>query len=201
MSSIFYPVDGSTPSYGIVTDRPANPYLKWESMVQYDAAVEFGFFRNRLSGTLEVYSKKTSDLLFERPIPYTTGYATQWSNIASVRNKGLEITLNTVPVQTNTVSWSLDYNMAFNRSRVLSLGGAQELILNPSSASRCTNFGILRVGKPLGNWYGYQSAGVWRHQSEIDALPDDYSSAGIAKSNPAPRLYAPRRSEPRRNGQ
>lgn len=186
MSSIFYPVDGSTPSYGIVTDRPANPHLKWESMIQYDAAVEFGFFRNRLSGTLEVYTKKTSDLLFERPIPYTTGYATQWSNIASVRNKGLEITLNTVPVQSNTVSWSLDYNMAFNRSRVLSLGGAQELILNPSSASRCTNFGILRVGKPLGNWYGYQSAGVWRRQSEIDALPDDYSSAGIAKSNLRP---------------
>ncbi len=186
MSSSFYPVDGSTPSYGIVTDRPANTYLKWESLVQYDGALEFGFFKNRLAGTIEVYNKKTTDLLFERPIPYASGYSTQWSNIASIRNNGLEITLNTVPVQSNTVSWSLDYNMAFNRSKVLSLGGASEIILDPSSASRCTSFGILRVGLPLGNWYGYQSDGVWRYQSEIDALPDDYSSAGVAKSNLRP---------------
>ena len=183
MTSTFYPTDGSTSDFAIITDRPANWGLKWESLIQTDAAIEFGFFRDRLSGVIEVYNKETTDLLFERPVPYATGYKTQWSNIAAIRNSGLELTLNGVPVETEKVSWDLSYNMAFNKSNVRSLGGASEMLLDPASASGCTNIGILRVGKPLGNWYGYKSDGVWQSQREINELPDSYSSNGIAKSN------------------
>ncbi len=186
MSRLFYPTDGKAPQLGMVTDRPSNPYLKWESLLQYDGAIEFALFKSRLTGTVEAYYKKTSDLLFDQPELYSLGYANQWSNIASIANKGLEITLGVVPLRTNKVSWNIDYNMAFNRSKVLSLGGASELILDPQSSSRCTNFGILRVGKPLGNWYGYRTDGLWTKQSQIDALPADYSSAGTAKSNLRP---------------
>lgn len=177
-----YPVNGTSSSPGFITQRPANPYLKWESNVQYDAALEFSVLDYRIGGTFEVYYKKTTDLLFEQPQLYTSGYSSQWSNVASVANKGLEISLNALAVKGNKFSWTIDYNMAFNKSKVLSLGGASELILSPGSASRCTDFGILRVGKPLGNWYGYQSDGVWTRYSDIAALPEGYQSAGKAKA-------------------
>jgi len=186
MNTLFYPTDGKTPSYGIITARPGNRYLKWESSVQYNSGIDFALYRSRLTGTVEFYYKKTTDLLFEQPVPYSSGYATQYGNIASVANRGVEITLGGTPVRTNSVTWSIDYNIAFNRTKVLSLGGASELVLNPNSASRCTNFGILRVGQPLGNWYGYQDRGVWRLQSEIDALPPGYSSAGTDKATLRP---------------
>ena len=186
MQRVLYPIDGQNPGYGIWTTRPANPDLKWESTIQYNAGVDFGFFKNRLTGTVEIFYKQIRDLLFEQPVPYSQGYEKQWSNIASVDNKGLEITLKGIAVNRKNVFWSIDYNMTFLRSKVLSLGGASELILTPQSSAMSTNFGILRVGKPLGNWYGYQTAGIWRHQSQIDALPDNYSSIGVSKDNMRP---------------
>lgn len=176
MSRVLYPEDGSNAGYGIGTDRPENFDLKWESSVQYDGALDFGFFNNRLSGTVELYYKQTRDLLFEQPQMSHFGYNTSWSNIASVDNKGLEITLNGLIVSARKVNWRISANIAFNRTKVRSLGGANEMILSPGSASECTNFGILRVGLPLGNWYGYRTDGVWKSQREIDALPDTYAS-------------------------
>ena len=186
MSRVLYPEDGSNPSYGIGTDRPQNPNLKWESSIQSDAAIDFGLFNNRLSGTVELYYKLTEDLLFEQPQMSHLGYNTSWSNIASIANKGLEVTLNGVILSTRKVNWRASMNMAFNRSKVRSLGGAPEMILNPGSASECTNFGILRVGKPLGNWYGYLTDGVWKSQSEIDALPEGYMSLVTTRDNMRP---------------
>lgn len=186
MSSTFYPVDGNTSDFGVTTDRPANGYLKWESQTLYNVGLDFGFFQNRLSGTIEAYYKLTSDLLIERPVPYSSGYSTQWCNMSSIANKGIEITLNAVPYSSKDFTQSFSYNMSFNRSKVLDLGGASEMILSPSSASRCVDFGILRVGLPLGNWYGYKSDGVFQSQAEIDALPAGYASVGVAKSSLQP---------------
>ena len=186
LSSTYYPEDGSNPLYAVLVDRPENNYLKWESQTLYNVGLDFGFFKNKLSGSVEAYYKLTSDLLIERPVPYASGYASQWCNMSSIVNKGLEFTVNAVPVSTKDFALSLSYNMAFNRSEVLDLGGASEMILNPSSASRCTNFGILKVGMPLGNWYGYISDGVYKTQTEIDALPEGFSSAGVAKSSLRP---------------
>lgn len=178
----FYPEDGSNPSYGVVVARPGNQYLRWETSIQYDAGVDFGFFNNRLSGTIDLYRKETKDLLFEQPIPYSTGYAFIWSNIAKLRNNGMELSINAVPIPSkNSFSWNVSYNMSFNRSKILDMGGASELILNPGSASGSSNFAILRVGESLGSWFGYKTDGLYRSQSEIDALPDNYSSAGITK--------------------
>lgn len=186
MSRVLYPEDGRSPGYGIGTDRPENPNLKWESSIQYDGAIDFGFFDNRLSGTVELYYKQTRDLLFEQPQMAHLGYNTSWSNIASIDNKGLEITLNGLIVSSNKVNWRASMNMAFNRTKVRSLGGASEMILSPGSASECTNFGILQVGKPLGNWYGYRTDGVWQSQREIDALPKDYTSLVTVRDNMRP---------------
>lgn len=186
MSRLLYPEDGSNPNYGISTDRPANTNLKWEASVQYDTALDFGLFNNRLSGTVEFYLKKTQDLLFEQPQMNHFGYNSSWTNIASIDNKGVEITLNGLILSKSKMSLRTSLNLAFNRTKVRSLGGASEMILSPNSASECTNFGVLRVGLPLGNWYGYQTDGVWQSQRDIDVLPETYVSLVNTRDNMRP---------------
>jgi len=179
-----YPFNGSDEVVGHYTMRSANPDLKWESSIQTNAGLDFGFWNNRLSGTVDLYLKQTRDLLMQMPVLASTGYTTQWSNIAAVNNKGLEITLSGICVKTKLFQWTSDFNMAFNRSLVKNIGGAPSMILNPSgSYGGLSNFAILQVGQPIGTWYGYQTNGLYRLQSQIDALPDGYVQLGTVKTN------------------
>ncbi|GHV00627.1 SusC/RagA family TonB-linked outer membrane protein [Bacteroidia bacterium] len=182
MTKANYPMDGLKQGLGLAATRSENPDLKWETSIQYDLGLDFGLFKNRISGTVDLYLKQTRDLLFEKQTLYSTGYSSRWSNIAAVDNRGLEITLRGMIVRGRKVNWSANYNMAFNRSRVKSLGEKDYMILNPNSPLSISNYAILQQGLPFGNWYGYQTDGVWRSQAEIDALPDHYSSIGVAKS-------------------
>ena len=185
-----YPIDGESSSLGMSVNRIANKGLKWETSTQYDAGLDFGIFKNRLSGTVDVYYKRTRDLLFTQKIPYASGYTQRWSNLGAVDNKGLEITLNWTVLSRriskgNKFEWSMSYNMSFNRSKVISLGEDTEMFLNPG-VSDLGNIAKLEVGKPIGCWYGYTIDGVFRHQSQIDALPSDYEQNGTTKDMLAP---------------
>lgn len=163
-----YPMDGTSPSLGLVAQRTRNPELKWELSTQYDAGVDMGFFDNRLTLILDVYLKKTHDLLLQESIPSYTGYTTRWTNRGKIDNRGLELSLNAVPVDGKRFKWNTAFNISFNRSKVVYIAESGWMVLN-SSAGGASNFGILREGRPIGLWYGYKEDGVYRSQSEIDA--------------------------------
>ena len=149
------------------------------------AGLDLGLFGNRLTATVDLYYKQTRDLLLVESIPAYTGYTTRWSNVGAVDNKGLEISLAAAVVDYKDFKWNSSYNMSFNRSEVKNLGERNEMILSATGPS-ASDFGLLRVGLPIGTWYGYETDGLFRTQAEIDALPNEYVSLGLEKSKIEP---------------
>jgi TonB-dependent starch-binding outer membrane protein SusC len=139
---------------GIFPTQLKNPDLGWESTAQIDFGIDYGFFKGRISGEIDYYIKKTSDLLLDIPIPETSGYATQLQNIGSVQNKGVEFIINTNNL-TGAFTWNTNFNISLNKNKVLNLGG-QDLI--DDGSARYMN--VLKVGEPIGVFYGAEYAGV-----------------------------------------
>jgi TonB-dependent starch-binding outer membrane protein SusC len=139
---------------GLVPTQIRNPNLGWESTQQVDFGVDYGFFKNRISGEIDYYIKKTKDLLLDVPVPATSGYSTQIQNIGSVQNKGFEFIINTNNL-TGKFTWNTSLNFSLNKNEVTNLGG-QDII--DAGSARYMN--VVKVGQPIGVFYGAEYAGV-----------------------------------------
>ena len=138
-----------------------NPELTWETTYTHNLGLDFSFFQSRLSGSVEVYQNDTKNLLINFPIP-GSGYDSQYQNIGSTRNRGVELTLNAPIVSKKDFSLNIGGNIAYNQNRVTSLGGLESIMAQSYWAS--TEIGddyIVQVGQPLGNMYGYVSDGMY----------------------------------------
>ena len=138
-----------------------NPDLTWETTYTHNLGLDFSFFQSRLSGSIEVYQNDTKNLLINFPIP-GSGYDSQYQNIGSTRNRGVELTLNAPIVSKKDFSLNIGGNIAYNQNRVTSLGGLESIRAQSYWAS--TEIGddyIVQVGQPLGNMYGYVSDGMY----------------------------------------
>lgn len=167
---------GGTTATGFAPNRLPNDQLGWETTVQYNAGIDVGFFDNRLSVSIDAYQKKTRDLLLNVEIPWTSGQTSSLQNFGSVSNKGLELTASSKNL-TGALSWSTDANASFNRNEVLSLGnGAQSYISG--------NY-IIRVGQPLGSFYGTVTDGIL--QTGEEHAKGRFT--GNAAPKPGDRLY------------
>lgn len=152
---------------GVGTSRIANPDLKWEKTAQFDAGLELGLLQNRISLEGDIYYRKTTDMLLDQPLPRSSGYASIRKNIGSMENKGLELTLNTVNVSTKNFSWNTTFNISMNRNKVLSLATPAPIYSgNPNFLS---NTGIIKVGEPVGSFYGLVRLGVWTEAERKEA--------------------------------
>ncbi|MFD2247044.1 SusC/RagA family TonB-linked outer membrane protein [Pontibacter ruber] len=154
-------------------DRPGtaqtqipNPDLKWEETKQFNVGTDIGFFNNRVNLAIDYYIKKTTDLLFNRPIPTQNGFASYASNIGSVENKGFEIALNTVNISGtgDAFNWTSDFNISFNRNKVTELYQGQDIFYGFGGNSL-----VLREGEPIGTFYGFITDGVYSTTDEIPA--------------------------------
>ncbi len=130
-----------------------NPELSWEKSAEVDFGLDFGLFNNRLTGEIDYYVKNTTDLLLDARIPGTTGYPKQTQNIGELQNKGVEFTLNSNNF-VGKFSWTTSLNLAANKNKVISLVGGQTLIDDGS------NMNVVKVGEPIGVFYGPDYAGV-----------------------------------------
>ncbi|WP_258103008.1 SusC/RagA family TonB-linked outer membrane protein [Marinoscillum sp. MHG1-6] len=127
----------------------ANPQLKWESTAQLGLGVEFGF-ADRLTGSVDYYQKKTTDLLFPVPVTQTSGFNSVLKNVGAMENSGIEINLSSVNVEQNDFSWTTDFNISFFDNKVTDLNGS-ELIVGASA---------FLEGQPAGTFYLREYAGV-----------------------------------------
>jgi TonB-dependent starch-binding outer membrane protein SusC len=166
---------------GLVPTQLANPALKWEKSAQTDIGIDFGFFNNRLTGEVDYYVRNTRDLIYNVPVPGTSGFATQTVNIGSMQNKGVELVLNSVNVSSKSFKWSSSFNLSKNRNKVTKLDGDQTLI--PGNDGRYMN--SLIVGEGIGVFYGPRFAGADPANGDaLYYLPDgktttnDYNDAG-----------------------
>jgi len=139
---------------GLTPTQIPNADLGWESTSQIDFGLDYGLFKNRISGEIDYYIKKTKDLLLNVPVPATSGYPSQMKNIGSVQNKGVELVINTNNV-TGTFTWNTNFNISYNKNEVTSLG-SQTLI--DQGSARYMN--VVKVGEPIGVFYGAEYAGV-----------------------------------------
>lgn len=185
----------NTPITSAVPATIGNPNLKWETTAQIDVGLDMGFLKDRINLTTDVYSKTTKNLLLNASLPTSTGYASVYENIGSVRNQGLEITINTVNIQQNNFSWTSSFNISFNSSKVLSLAGGQQSLLSGiawDNAWTTTPAYIAQVGKPLGQIYGYIWDGVYQYgdfnktTANTYVLKDNVTTNGNTRANIQP---------------
>ena len=146
----------------------SNHALTWEKTLQYDLGFELSVFENRLSFMLDLYKRKTTDLLLNVDIPTITGFSKAWRNIGKVNNKGIELTINSVNVMKKDFSWTTSLNMSMNRNKVIELGPAGDLIQSDGGAGTTH---ITMIGEPMGNFYGYKQIGVYMNQADLDNSP------------------------------
>jgi TonB-linked SusC/RagA family outer membrane protein len=159
--------DGST-SIGYTLTRAANPNLKWETTAQTDLGIDFGFLNDRVTATVDVYRKLTTDLLLNKEVPVYTGFTSILSNVGSIENKGLEVSVNFKAVSNRDFRWVTGANIFLNRSKVLALSdGATKLnvITNTGGGYNISRSGVylkqIRVGEPMDQMIGYITQGTW----------------------------------------
>ncbi|MDO7851605.1 SusC/RagA family TonB-linked outer membrane protein [Hymenobacter convexus] len=165
---------GSTRLVGLVPLNIPNPNLKWESTAASNVGIDMAFLQNRIIVTADAYYKKTSDLLLQVSTPRTSGYNSILLNAGSVENKGVEFALTTTNIDSKQFSWTTNFNISANRNKVLDLNGEYERYVGSSSSSLFVGSGLgntslLRVGEPIGTFFGYQFDGLWQNTDEITA--------------------------------
>jgi len=167
IATYFSPINGNTPSYGVVVDRPENLSLKWETTTQVDGGMDLGLFHDRLSLTVDWYLKRTKDLLIQKVTPGYSGYRNTWTNLGSIQNSGLEVDINSLIVTKQNFSWNISANVGFNRSKAIQIG--DQLNLAPGVVSGIGTSAIIQNGQPIGQWYGYKTNGIFQSLAEINA--------------------------------
>jgi TonB-linked SusC/RagA family outer membrane protein len=159
---------GGNRAGGEVHGTIPNPNLKWEKTDQADLGIDLGLFNNRINLTADVYNKITNGLLLYAPVPFSSGFDNVLSNIGSVRNRGVELSLNTNNL-IGAFRWNTTLNFAANKNKILALGEHNEDIFPGPGFLDQTN--ILRVGQPVGTFYGLTRLGTWgTNEAEQAAL-------------------------------
>ena len=156
----FYAVNNREVSTLRPGNTVGNPDLQWETTKSTNIGLDAGIWRNRFRLTAEWYNNVSDNLLIKNAIPTSTGYSYQYQNIGSVRNRGLELVLNTVNVKNDNFSWTTDFNISFNRSEVLAIYGDSDDDYFLQNYSSRIDF-LVETGKPLGQFYGYRYDGVY----------------------------------------
>lgn len=171
--------------------RPSNipnTSIRWESQEQYNVGLDLGFFNGRLNLTVDAYYKKSDDMLMSMQLPSYMGTQGNGSsklqapkgNYGSIENKGLEITLDAHPVQLKNFSWDSNFQISFNKNKLLSLSDTENATL--------VGYGqwgdvvcVSEIGKSLYNFYGYKVEGVYKDLDDIQnsAKPAKYPSDGV----------------------
>ena len=137
----------------------SNPDLTWETTYTHNIGLDFSLFQSRLSGSVEVYQNDTKNLLINFPIT-GSGYNTQYRNLGSTRNRGVELTLNAPIVSKKNFSLNLGGNIAYNINRVMNIGGLSSIMAQSRwASSEIDNDYIVQEGQPMGNMYGFRVLG------------------------------------------
>lgn len=184
---------GSYNSTGVlVPTQLANPSLNWEKSNQIDIGIDFGFLKNRISGEIDFYNRKTDDLIFNVPVPGNSGFATKTVNIGAMQNRGVEFVLNTENISRKDFKWTTNLNLSWNQNKITKLDGDQDTI--PGNDGRYLN--SLLVGQSIGVFFGPKFVGA--DPDNGDALyylqdgkttTNQYNEAGnFVVGNPNPKF-------------
>jgi len=160
---VYYALGNSTAT-GYYPNAIIDPNLTWETSREWNAGLDFGFVRDRITGTIDFYNKVSKDLLYAVELPLEAGGQTVVTNAGSVLNRGIEIGLKTINVEIAGVHWETTLTLAHNTNKVLEING---------SGTDLPNDGLF-IGQPINNVYGYQFDGII---SDLDMVVPDHQIA------------------------
>ena len=143
----------------------ANDELKWETTASYNLGADLGLFGGRLAFVLDLYYKKTSDLLLEVPLGFASGVTSQIQNVGNVTNKGIELAVNGTLLKRRHLQWTVSANIAHNKNEITDMGTTNNVLQGADSQQ------ILRKGEALGSFYGLRFAGIVQQGEDVSQLP------------------------------
>lgn len=148
--------NGGSEYIGYSPSVMANSQLTWETTDQWNIGLDFGFLKNRINGSVELYLQNTKDLLLERRLPVVSGFSNVISNVGSTRNKGIEITLNTRNIVNKNFTWATDLTFSANKEEIVELYNG-----------KVDDIGSLWfIGYPIDVYYDYKKTGIWQNTTE-----------------------------------
>lgn len=169
---------------GAYPNRLANPDLTWETSEQTNIGIDARFLDNRLSFTMDWYSKQTKDLLVEVGTNAASGFATQYQNAGTVKNTGLELSMGWRDQIGKEFKYGVNVNMAYNKNEVTEVNNANHFIEggNDLLAQSTGRFVRMEEGHPIGYFYGYKTDGVIQNQNDLQAYLDQNCKGNAANS-------------------
>ncbi|AUD04606.1 SusC/RagA family TonB-linked outer membrane protein [Spirosoma pollinicola] len=188
--NLAYPFGGGVATPGSAITQIKDPNLKWETTEEADLGVEFTALNGRLSGEINYYDKKARDLLINVKVPSVTGDAdgVVLTNAASIRNQGLEFTLNWRGKITNDLSYRIGGNATLNKNSVIGLNGGQPILdggvgANQQYTTRTDN------GQPVGSFYVLQVLGVFQNDADVSGYKNSAGQIIQPSANPGDFKY------------
>jgi len=152
---------------GVYSSTMANRHLRWESTEAVNAGIDFELLGRRLSGSLDGYVMKTTNLLIDRSLPSIIGYTNVASNLGELQNRGMELTLNSRNINRTNFSWSTAFNFSFNRNKITHLYGdkvpvmdANGAVIGEREADDVTNQWF--IGRSIDQIWDYERLGIWQ---------------------------------------
>ncbi len=174
----WYSAGNAPTTLGGVITSSGNSNLRWETNDQTNLGLDLAFLKNRLTLTVDAYQRTTRDLLLSAALPYMQGVesSTGVKNVGKLENKGLELTLTGVIVDNRQFGWNSNFNISFNRNKILALTEGQNSILSGSGTFFNTTYSglfpyISVIGRPLGEMYGLVFDGVYQY-ADFDVMPN-----------------------------
>ena len=163
------------PYYSNSQNKMPNKNLSWEKTTQWNFGIDFSFLKGRIGGTLDLYTSTTKDLLMLMTVPSLSGYPSMMDNIGKTSNKGLELTLNTIPVMTSDFMWQSNLNFAWQKDKIEELSNGKEDDINNAWF----------IGESIAVYYGYENDGLWQESdaAEMQKFNDNGEAftAGMVK--------------------
>ena len=177
------------------SQRPANisnTGIHWEKQEQFNVGLDLSFFKNRVNLTVDLYQKTSSDMLMSMTLPSYMGtqgnassaLAAPKGNYGTIQNRGLEITLDTHPVETGDFGWDSNFQISFNKNKLVALdGSANAQLVGYGQWSDIVS--VTEIGEPLYNFYGYKVEGVYKDFEDIMNSPkaEKYPEDGVFNRN------------------
>lgn len=158
--------DGSSVTVGQYVTTISNNDLQWETTLGTNLGMDFGFLNNRINGNIELYNSNTSNILYNRNLPYASGFTSVTSNIGQINNKGIEVNINTTNIKSKDFTWDMSCNFSLNRNKVISIVGKWN-DANGDGIEDDQVSNSLFINEPLNVIYGYKIIGIYQIGDEI----------------------------------